>query len=213
MLLTEYNQEFHIASEKEISFQEGLEHERKNTEIERQRAKQAEQQAEQAKHQAEQAKHQAEQLLQELEAYKTKGLTLGSVESMTGGLFAAKFTAIPGSSKVFKGSVVTYATEEKINVVGVKKETVDKYSVVSEEVAKEMAEKGRELLNVDVCVSVTGNAGPTCEPGGKPVGCFYIGVATKHGVEVKAFLQGKKRNSIRNKAVLAMRDLAYLKTI
>ena len=148
-----------------------------------------------------------------LEAYKNKGLTLGSVESMTGGLFAAKFTAIPGSSSVFKGTIVTYATEEKINVVGVKKETIEKHSVVSEEVAKEMAEKGRKLLNVDVCVSVTGNAGPTCEPGGKPVGCFYVGVATKDGVEVKAFQKNKKRNGIRNAAVLAMRDLAYLKSI
>lgn len=148
-----------------------------------------------------------------LEAYKNKGLTLGSVESMTGGLFAAKFTAIPGSSKVFKGSVVTYATEEKNNVIGVKKETIEKYSVVSEEVAKEMAEKGRKLLNVDVCISVTGNAGPTCEPGGKPVGCFYIAIATKDGVEAKRFCKGKKRNSIRNRAVLAMRDLAYSKVI
>ena len=115
-----------------------------------------------------------------LETYKNKGLTLGSVESMTGGLFAAKFTAIPGSSKVFKGSIVTYATEEKINIVGVKKETVEKYSVVSEEVAKEMAEKGRELLNVDVCVSVTGNAGPTCEPGGKPAGFFCLAISTEN---------------------------------
>ena len=146
-----------------------------------------------------------------LEAYKEKGLTLGSVESMTGGLFSAKFTEIPGSSAVFKGGIVTYSVEEKINIVGVKKETIGKYGVVSEEVAKEMAEKGRKLLNVDVCVSVTGNAGPTCEPGGKPVGCFYVAVATKDTTTVKAFLKPQKRNIVRNSAVLAMRDLAYLK--
>ena len=148
-----------------------------------------------------------------LKAYKEKGLTLGSIESMTGGLFSAKFTEIPGSSAVFKGGIVTYSVEEKINIVGVKKETIEKYGVVSEEVAKEMAERGRKLLNVDVCLSVTGNAGPTCEPGGKPVGCFYIAIASKNGTFVEAHLKPQKRNRVRNSAVLAMRDLAYLKTI
>ena len=148
-----------------------------------------------------------------LAVYNEKGLTLGSVESMTGGLFSAKFTGIPGSSAVFKGSIVTYSSEEKINIVGVKKETIDKFGVVSEEVAKEMAEKGRKLLNVDVCVSVTGNAGPTCEPGGKPAGCYYIAIATKNEVVAEEHFQPQKRNKVRNSAVLAMRDLAYLKMI
>ena len=151
-----------------------------------------------------------EKLLQE---YKEKGLTLGSVESMTGGLFSAKFTEIPGSSAVFKGSIVTYSAEEKINIVGVKKETIDKYGVVSEQVAIEMAELGRKLLNVDVCVSVTGNAGPTTEPGGKPVGCFFVGVSSKDGTFVKECNVPQKRNEVRNSAVLAMRDLAHLKII
>ena len=151
-----------------------------------------------------------EKLLQE---YKEKGLTLGSVESMTGGLFSAKFTEIPGSSAVFKGGIVTYSAEEKINIVGVKKKTIEKYGVVSEQVAIEMAELGRKLLNVDVCVSVTGNAGPTTEPGGKPVGCFYVGVSSKNGTFAKEYLQPLKRNEVRNSAVLAMRDLAHLKLI
>ena len=148
-----------------------------------------------------------------LQAYKEKGLTLGTVESMTGGLFSAKFTGIPGSSAVFKGTIVTYATEEKINIVGVKKETIEKYGVVSEEVAIEMAELGRKLLNVDVCISVTGNAGPTAEPGGKPVGCFYVGVSSKKGTFAKGYKKSQKRNSVRNSAVLAMRDLAHLEII
>ena len=151
-----------------------------------------------------------EKLLQE---YKEKGLTLGSVESMTGGLFSAKFTEIPGASSVFKGSIVTYSAEEKINIVGVKKETIDEFGVVSEQVAIEMAELGRKLLNVDVCVSVTGNAGPTCEPGGKPAGCFYVGVSSKNGTFAKEYLKPQKRNEVRNSAVLAMRDLAHLKVI
>ena len=149
-------------------------------------------------------------LLQEL---AEKGLTLGSVESMTGGLFAAKFTSIAGSSKVFKGSVVTYATEIKEKVVGVKSVTIEKFGVVSEEVAKEMAECGRKLLNVDICVSVTGNAGPTCEPGGKPAGFYCVAVATKDGVTTKSFQKRSKRNGVRNSAVLAMRDMIHLKSI
>jgi len=147
------------------------------------------------------------------ETLKNKGLTLGSIESMTGGLFSAKFTEIPGVSAVFKGSVVTYSAEEKINIVSVKKETIEKYGVVSEEVAMEMAELGRKLLNVDICVSVTGNAGPTAEPGGKPVGCFYVGISTKDGTSAKCFQETQKRNIVRNRAVLAMRDVVYLKLI
>lgn len=148
-----------------------------------------------------------------LKKLKENNLTLGSIESMTGGLFAAKFTDVPGASKVFKGSVVTYATEIKSSVVGVDSKLIEKYGVVSAEVAYEMAKKGRELLNVDVCVSVTGNAGPTCEPGGKDVGVFYIGLATKNGVFVKECKENGKRNEIRNKAILAMRDFAYSKSI
>lgn len=148
-----------------------------------------------------------------LAALAEKGLTLGSVESMTGGLFAAEICSVSGASKVFKGSVVSYACEIKEKVVGVNAETIAKHSVVSNEVAYEMADAGRKLLDVDVCVSVTGNAGPTCEPGGKPVGCFYVGVSTKDGTFVKEYQVNKKRNGIRNSAVLAMRDFIYLNTI
>lgn len=148
-----------------------------------------------------------------LKTLAEKGLTLGSVESMTGGLFAGEFTSVPGSSKVFKGSVVTYATEIKEKVVGVKAETIEKYGVVSEEVAREMAECGRKLLNVDICVAVTGNAGPTCEPGGKPAGFYCVAVATNEGTEIKSFKKCSKRNGVRNSAVLAMRDMIYLKLI
>ncbi|MCR5332611.1 MAG: CinA family protein [Bacilli bacterium] len=117
-----------------------------------------------------------ENLIKEL---KEKGLTLGSVESLTGGLFAASVTSVPGASKVFKGALITYTAEEKIALANVKKETLDKFGVVSSEVALEMARGGREKLNVDICVSVTGNAGPTCEPGGKPVGEVHLGISMK----------------------------------
>ena len=135
---------------------------------------------------------------------KEKGLTIGSIESMTGGLFASEITSVPGASKVFKGTVVTYATEEKINVVGVSRETVDKFSVVSKEVAVEMATKGRELLNVDICISVTGNAGPTTEPGGKPVGEVHLAIASKDKIVPYMLRLDGTRNQIRKMTVDCM---------
>ena len=145
-----------------------------------------------------------EKLLQEL---KERGLTLGSVESLTGGLFASKVTSIPGASKVFKGSLVTYAVEEKIKLAKVSKDTLEEYGVVSQEVAIEMAEGGRKALNVDICVSVTGNAGPTCEPGGKPVGEVHIAVATKRGTIARQFSLKSDRKHIQSMCVKEMKKL------
>lgn len=137
---------------------------------------------------------------------KKKGLTIGSIESMTGGLFAAAITDVPGASKVFKGSVVSYSPLIKENVVKVKKETIEKFGVVSEEVAYEMARKGKKLLGVDICVSITGNAGPTSEPGYAGVGEVYIGVATnKEIVVIKKQFNGD-REKIRHDSLLAMQE-------
>ena len=109
---------------------------------------------------------------------KEKQLTLGSVESFTGGLFAREITRVPGASKFYKGGLVTYATEEKINVLGVSKDIVNRYGVVSQECAYEMASKGQKLLNVDICVSFTGNAGPDVMEGKKCGGSYgYCNVA------------------------------------
>ena len=137
---------------------------------------------------------------------KEKKLTIGSVESMTGGLFASSITFVPGASKVFKGSVVSYSPEIKVNVVEVKKETIDTYDVVSKQVAEEMAQKGLKLLDVDICVSVTGNAGPTSEPGKAGVGEVYIGVATKQKCVVVKNIFSGDREKIRQKTLLAMQE-------
>ena len=136
--------------------------------------------------------------------------TLGSVESFTGGLFASEITSISGASSFFKGSVVTYATEEKVNVVGVDKEVVDKYGVVSKECAEEMAVKGSKLLNVDYCISFTGNAGPTAMEG-KPVGLIYIGVFDGEKCHVLEKTIVGTRNFVRNEAILIACD--YLEKI
>ena len=93
-----------------------------------------------------------------VEILKSKNLTIGAVESMTGGLFASAVTDIPGASDVFCGSIVAYTPQVKCNLVNVRKETIDQFGVVSWEVASEMAYNGRTLLNVDYCIAVTGNA-------------------------------------------------------
>ena len=93
-----------------------------------------------------------------------KGLTIGAVESFTGGLFAKTLTDIAGASKAFKGGIVAYSKEAKIDVVGVPEAYVNEHGMVSAEVCSQLAIKGQKLLNVDVCVAFTGNAGPsTCE--------------------------------------------------
>ncbi len=145
-------------------------------------------------------------IVQLVELLKEKGQTIGSIESMTGGLFASSITSVPGASKVFKGSVVSYSPLIKENVVGVNPQTIEKYGVVSKEVASEMADKGRKVLDVDYCVSVTGNAGPTSEPGEAGVGEVYIGLASKEKTTVVKKQFSGERNTIREKSLLAMQE-------
>ena len=132
--------------------------------------------------------------------FREHGLTLGSVESFTGGLFAKEITSVPGASHFYKGGLVTYATEEKNRLLDIPYEDIDQFGVVSEQIAEAMAKKGQQLLNVDVCVSFTGNAGPEAMEG-KPVGEIYIGVAYLDKVEVFPFLLKGDRNTIQKEGV------------
>ena len=91
---------------------------------------------------------------------RQKGLTLGAVESATGGLISHLITNVPGSSDYYLGSVTAYSNEVKIRVVGVKEESIKKYGAVSSQVAEEMAQGGRKILAVDICLADTGLAGP-----------------------------------------------------
>ncbi len=109
------------------------------------------------------------------------GLTLGAVESATGGLISHLITNVPGSSDVYQGSVTSYSNRAKTAIVGVSKESINRYGAVSPQVAEEMAEGGRRLLNVDICVADTGIAGPGGATPGKPVGLFYIGLSHRDG--------------------------------
>ena len=132
--------------------------------------------------------------------FRERGLTLGSVESFTGGMFAKEITAVSGASKFYKGGLVTYATEEKARLLGISKDDIEQYGVVSEQIAYQMAENGRDLLDVDVCVSFTGNAGPEAMEG-KPVGEIYIGLSSKDGTLVFPYMLKGTRNSIQEEGV------------
>ena len=131
---------------------------------------------------------------------RERGLTLGSAESFTGGLFAQQITSVGGASKFYKGGYITYATEEKVNLLLIPQSEVDKYGVVSKEIAYHMANNARQLLKVDVCVSFTGNAGPEAMEG-KPVGEVHIGIATKESAQVYSLLLKGNRNEIQAQAV------------
>lgn len=108
---------------------------------------------------------------------RQRGLTLGIVESATGGLISHLITDVPGSSDYFQGSITAYSNEVKIEVVGVTADTIDKYGAVSSQVAEEMAQGGCRVLASDICIADTGIAGPTGATAEKPVGLFYIGLS------------------------------------
>jgi len=112
---------------------------------------------------------------------RRKGLTLGVVESATGGLISHRITNVPGSSDYYKGAITAYSNEVKIRLVGVKEDTINKYGAVSHQVAEGMALGGRKALAVDICLADTGIAGPGGATPGKPVGLFYIGLSHQAG--------------------------------
>ena len=115
------------------------------------------------------------------ELLRQRGLTLGVVESATGGLISHRITNVPGCSDYYKGSVTAYSNEVKIKIVGVKEGTINQYGAVSHQVAEEMAQGGRKALAVDICLADTGIAGPTGATPEKPVGLFYIGLSHQGG--------------------------------
>jgi nicotinamide-nucleotide amidase len=108
-----------------------------------------------------------------LELCRARGLTLGTAESCTGGMVAARLTSVPGSSEVFRGALVAYANDVKSSGLGVPVELLDEHGAVSPEVAEAMARGARERLGVDVAVAVTGVAGPEGGTAEKPVGLVF----------------------------------------
>ena len=134
-----------------------------------------------------------------------KRLTLGMVESATGGLISNLITNIPGSSDYYKGSITAYSNEVKVKVVGVKAKTISQYGTVSSQVVKEMAERGRKILAVDVCLADTGIAGPSGATPGKPVGLFYLGLSHQAGTySQKHVFRGEREQNKRSATEAAL---------
>lgn len=140
---------------------------------------------------------------------RQKRLTLGIVESATGGLISHLITNMPGSSDYYKGSVTAYSNEVKIKVIGVKKDTINKYGAVSYQVAEEMAQGGKKILGVDICLADTGIAGPSGATPEKSVGLFYLGLSSPTGTySRKRIFPGNREQ---NKLDAAEAALGWLK--
>lgn len=139
---------------------------------------------------------------------KEKSLTLGTAESCTGGLVAKRMTDLAGVSSVFRGGVVSYATEVKHTVLGVDQDLLDRYGAVSEPVARAMAEGARKVLGCDLAISTTGVAGPDPDERGNPVGLVFIGLATPDGTWVRKVNLSMGRQRIRHIAASHGFDLA-----
>lgn len=136
-----------------------------------------------------------------------KGLTFASAESCTGGNIAHVITLIPGSSEVFRGTTVTYATPMKTKVLGVPAEMIEKFGVVSQQVVESMATGVRKLMEADFGVATTGVAGPGGGTEENPVGTVWIAVATPTGVFSKRFNFGKDRENVINRATIAAYEM------
>ncbi len=130
-------------------------------------------------------------------------LTVSTVESCTGGMVAARLINVPGVSDVFKMGHITYSNKAKKKILGVKKRTLEKHTAVSAEVAEEML-KGVEMISkADVCVSVTGLAGPDGGTEKRPVGLVYIACSVKGKMTVREYHFNGNREKVRENATAA----------
>jgi nicotinamide-nucleotide amidase len=122
-----------------------------------------------------------------------KNVSIGTVESLTGGAVAQDIVSRPGASAYFKGSIVAYDPAVKISLVDVSSGSIEANGLVSEEIARQMAEQGRKKLNVDYCISTTGVAGPDGGTEGIPVGTVWVAIAGPSRTFVQHFRFGDDR--------------------
>ncbi len=134
-------------------------------------------------------------------------LTVTTAESCTGGLLAGRLVNVPGASEVFREGFITYSNKAKRKYLDVSKSTLKKYGAVSSETAREMAIGGVFAADCDVCVAVTGIAGPDGGTEDKPVGLVYIATYMKEKVTVKKFRFKGNREKVREQAVVRALDL------
>ena len=137
-----------------------------------------------------------------------EGLTLATAESCTAGNIAAVITAIPGSSHFYKGGIVAYSDEVKINLLGVNPETLEKQGAVSEETVIEMVKGAMKSMNSDCAVATSGIAGPTGGTPDKPVGPVWIAVAMREKIlTMKASGAEGRNKNIENATIYALQIL------
>ena len=147
--------------------------------------------------------------LQIVNILRKRELTFGVAESATGGLISHYITNVSGCSDVYKGSVIAYANQTKMDVLCVKEKTLQLYGAVSPQVAEEMALGGCMVLGTDICVSDTGIAGPGGATIEKPTGLFYIGLANHLAVYSQKHIFCGSREE--NKELAAQAVLVWLK--
>ena len=131
-----------------------------------------------------------------------KGLTIGTIESMTGGMLAAALTSIPGSSKSYVGGFVTYNDFIKQTLLGIAKAAIEKDGAISANTARSMAMLGRSKLSADIAVAITGNAGPNPQEG-QPTGLCFIALSDEQETMAHEFRFEGTRHHVRLQAVTA----------
>ena len=147
-----------------------------------------------------------EQLVQLL---REKNMTITTVESLTGGLIAATIVDVAGASDVLKEAYITYCDAAKHKLAGVSEDTLKKYTAVSSQTAKEMAEGGMHAADSDVAVSATGLAGPDGGTPECPVGTVFIACCVRGKTEVRELHLSGSRKEIRLASVEEALQLAY----
>ncbi len=130
----------------------------------------------------------------------TMGKTVATAESCTGGKIAESFTAVAGASQYFKGSVVSYATQSKVDILKIDEQLIKEFSVISGQVAEAMAQSALKLFDTDYAISTTGNAGPSKGDADAEVGTVFIAIATKNKVFSERFTFGNHRHKVINRA-------------
>ena len=136
------------------------------------------------------------------ELLKKKNKTISTAESCTGGKIAQVLTSVTGASSYFKGSIVSYATETKKEVLGISDDLIQKQSVVSAEVAKQMAINIKSIMKTDYAIATTGNAGPEKGDSAAEIGTVFIALATPDKVIVEEFNFGQPREKVIDRTVV-----------
>lgn len=143
-----------------------------------------------------------------VELLTERGFSITTAESCTGGLLSGRLVNVAGASEVLNMSVVTYSNEAKQKLLGVKKETLEKYDAVSAETAFEMAKGALQYASADVALSVTGIAGPGGGTEERPVGLVYIACNVQGSILVEKHIFQGSRQQVRESSVTAALELA-----